>query len=371
MARVADRFSSHTGSDGDSSSRHCFDATTRRSRSFRVMRSGAGRCVRRPASLAVFVRPRARSTRGTRDPAARSSPRHPNRRVVGNDAALRGRGERRLPRGQRDVFLWRDASELHRASPPELGPRLQAVRLAVLRRFAGARVQLLLGGHCGSHADRLVAPAEGVRLQPNGGGVHLDDPLLLALRAGLVGSRTSARAVPLGHARARAHSIPMRIAVALSVLVPVWWMGMFYLPALPPLFFLALALCLAFRPDVFAWRRLAGVFAGVAMEPQSRLHTLRRCFAPTQTRSTRVIAGRREVRCPGGRSLPSSYPGRRRSTTRTSSPRTSPRLRPSRAGSRCSLSASSTFDWFEVASGPIQTCGEICTGLACSASCGR
>lgn len=57
---------------------------------------------------------------------------------------------------------------------------------------------------------------------------------------------------------------PIRLALALSVLVPVWWMSMFYLPALPGLFFLALALCLAFRPEVFAWRRLAGVLAGLA-----------------------------------------------------------------------------------------------------------
>lgn len=57
---------------------------------------------------------------------------------------------------------------------------------------------------------------------------------------------------------------PIRLAVALAALVPVWWMSMFYLPALPPLFFLALALCLAFRPDVFAWRRLVGAVTGVA-----------------------------------------------------------------------------------------------------------
>lgn len=58
---------------------------------------------------------------------------------------------------------------------------------------------------------------------------------------------------------------PIRIALALAVLIPVWWMSMFYLPALPPLFVLALALCLAFRPDVFAWRRLAGILAGLTV----------------------------------------------------------------------------------------------------------
>ena len=56
---------------------------------------------------------------------------------------------------------------------------------------------------------------------------------------------------------------PIRLALALSVLLPVWWMSMFYLPAFPPLLFLAVALCLAFRPDVFAWRRLAGAVAGL------------------------------------------------------------------------------------------------------------
>ena len=58
---------------------------------------------------------------------------------------------------------------------------------------------------------------------------------------------------------------PIRIAFALAVLIPVWSISMFYLPAIPPLFFLALALCLAFRPEVFAMRRLAGVLGGLVV----------------------------------------------------------------------------------------------------------
>ena len=58
---------------------------------------------------------------------------------------------------------------------------------------------------------------------------------------------------------------PRRLALALSLLVPVWLLGMFYLPALPPLFFLGLALCLAFRPEIFSRRRLAGALVGVTV----------------------------------------------------------------------------------------------------------
>lgn len=57
----------------------------------------------------------------------------------------------------------------------------------------------------------------------------------------------------------------VRLAAALAVLVPVWWMGLFYPPALPPLFFLGIALCLAFRPDVFAWRRLTSIVVGAGV----------------------------------------------------------------------------------------------------------
>lgn len=56
---------------------------------------------------------------------------------------------------------------------------------------------------------------------------------------------------------------PIRLALGLSILVPVWWLGTFYLPAIPPLAFLGVALCLSFRPDVFGWRRLAGSAAGL------------------------------------------------------------------------------------------------------------
>jgi hypothetical protein len=55
---------------------------------------------------------------------------------------------------------------------------------------------------------------------------------------------------------------PVRLAVVLAVLVPVWWLSLFYVPGLPPLLFLALALLLAFAPSVFAWRRLAGAAIG-------------------------------------------------------------------------------------------------------------
>ena len=57
---------------------------------------------------------------------------------------------------------------------------------------------------------------------------------------------------------------PLRLVLALAVLVPMWWLATFYVPALPPLLFLALGLALAFRPEVFAWRRLAATVAGLA-----------------------------------------------------------------------------------------------------------
>jgi hypothetical protein len=58
---------------------------------------------------------------------------------------------------------------------------------------------------------------------------------------------------------------PRGIALTLSLLVPVWLLGMFYLPALPPLLYLALALSIAFRPEIFSLRRLAGVLAGTVV----------------------------------------------------------------------------------------------------------
>jgi hypothetical protein len=58
---------------------------------------------------------------------------------------------------------------------------------------------------------------------------------------------------------------PLRLAVVLAVLVPMWFISMLFVPAFPPLLFLALALCLAFRPEVFAPRRLAGALAGATV----------------------------------------------------------------------------------------------------------
>ena len=58
---------------------------------------------------------------------------------------------------------------------------------------------------------------------------------------------------------------PVRLAIVLAVLVPVWWLSTFYLPAMPPLLFLAVFLCLAFKPEVFALRRLAGALVGLTI----------------------------------------------------------------------------------------------------------
>jgi hypothetical protein len=55
------------------------------------------------------------------------------------------------------------------------------------------------------------------------------------------------------------------LTAALALLVPVWFLSMFYLPGIPPLILLAVALCLAFRPSVFAWRRLASAIVGAAV----------------------------------------------------------------------------------------------------------
>lgn len=57
----------------------------------------------------------------------------------------------------------------------------------------------------------------------------------------------------------------VRLAIALALLIPVWWVSMFYPPGIPPLVFLAVAICLAFRTDVFAWRRLTSAVAGSAV----------------------------------------------------------------------------------------------------------
>ena len=58
---------------------------------------------------------------------------------------------------------------------------------------------------------------------------------------------------------------PLRLAVALALLVPTWLLSTFYVPALPPLVFLGIALCLAFKLEVFAWRRIAAVAVGSAV----------------------------------------------------------------------------------------------------------
>lgn len=58
---------------------------------------------------------------------------------------------------------------------------------------------------------------------------------------------------------------PIRLGVGLAVLIPVWAMSLFYLPAVPPKLFLALCLCLAFAPESFAPRRLAAAAVGAAV----------------------------------------------------------------------------------------------------------
>ncbi len=58
---------------------------------------------------------------------------------------------------------------------------------------------------------------------------------------------------------------PGMLAVELAVLVPVWCISLFYLPGLPLLAFLAIALCVAFRPEVFRVRRLVPALAGIAV----------------------------------------------------------------------------------------------------------
>jgi hypothetical protein len=60
--------------------------------------------------------------------------------------------------------------------------------------------------------------------------------------------------------RIRSHII---LAVALSALVPVWLIGLFYVPSIPPLTFLGAALLVALRPEVFAPRRLFALLAGM------------------------------------------------------------------------------------------------------------
>ena len=58
---------------------------------------------------------------------------------------------------------------------------------------------------------------------------------------------------------------PGVLAGALAVLMPAWCISLFYLPGLPPLAFLAIAMCLAFRPEVFRLQRLVPALAGVGV----------------------------------------------------------------------------------------------------------
>jgi hypothetical protein len=57
---------------------------------------------------------------------------------------------------------------------------------------------------------------------------------------------------------------PARLAVVLTIAIPVWWISQFYLPGIPPMFFLALAVCIAFRPSVFTRSRLGAIAVGAA-----------------------------------------------------------------------------------------------------------
>lgn len=52
------------------------------------------------------------------------------------------------------------------------------------------------------------------------------------------------------------------MAIALALLIPTWLISMFFVSGVAPLFFLAFALCLAFKPGVFSLRRLPAVLAG-------------------------------------------------------------------------------------------------------------
>ena len=135
----------------------------------------------------------------------------------------------------------------------------------------------------------------------------------------------------------------VRLAIALALLIPVWWVSMFYPPGIPPLVFLAVAICLAFRTDVFAWRRLTSALAGSAVGAAITLAY----FAPVfRAYSESVYPGSRWVTgggCRNGKSHLSFClrPPPRSSTTWY--PRTSARRRRSPPGCPFSLSASSTF----------------------------
>ena len=57
----------------------------------------------------------------------------------------------------------------------------------------------------------------------------------------------------------------VRLAVTLALLVPVWFMGQFYVPGIPPLILLGVALVLAFQPSILTVRRCAAVVLGGAV----------------------------------------------------------------------------------------------------------
>jgi hypothetical protein len=57
----------------------------------------------------------------------------------------------------------------------------------------------------------------------------------------------------------------VRAAVAVAMLIPIWWISFLYVPGLPPLFYLGSVLCGAFSFKSLTWRRLAAVGAGGAL----------------------------------------------------------------------------------------------------------
>ena len=52
------------------------------------------------------------------------------------------------------------------------------------------------------------------------------------------------------------------MAIAVSLLIPIWWISFLYVPGLPPLFYLGFVLCCAFCFKSFTWRRLAALAVG-------------------------------------------------------------------------------------------------------------
>ncbi len=164
-----------------------------RPESVRGRRSDRGGRLRRATSVALVVRARARPVgRGALAPAGIAAS-DSFGRVGSDDAVVPGRGAERLRRDEPHLLLRRDAPKLHRAATAQLGPRLQAARLAVLPRFSRARIQLFLGRECGVVPHRVVALAPRARLQPPRRGLCDLDPLLHAVRAGVVGNAPAVR----------------------------------------------------------------------------------------------------------------------------------------------------------------------------------